>query len=703
MIAKQDIISPRAATDLERKYNFNKSFAELLGLAQAAQNAAERAKNELENLSAEEIFNILTGGGEEQGIYRLGGKIYLNATYIATGILLADLIRAGVLQSQDGETFYLDLESGVLKGKFTELSISGKSVQDIAKDEATLAEWRAQNYANDAAHNAVLAQTQEDIFNKLTNNGAMQGLFMEDGNMYMNATYIKSGQLLADLIKAGVLKSRDGDAFYLDLDNGILKGKFTEFSIAGKSVAMAEDLNAFRDSVASDIEGIQSQLDGNITSWFYDHVPSTTNEPAVNWTTEEDKNLHLGDLFYIVDNEEHGGLVYRWALVNDTYQWTLVEDSEVAKALADAAEAKDIADGKRRVFVVQPIPPYDVGDLWAQGSSGDLMRCRQARTSAESYLASDWELASKYIDAEQAGNIAQDKVDAQTQTDIFNKLTADGKVKGVFLERGQLYINADYIKSGTLLADLIQAGVLKSNDGETFYLDLEQGILNGNFTSLSVAGKSVADISQDAVDAQTQEDIFKKLTNDGAIQGIYLEDGELYINANYIKSGQLAADLIKAGVLKSPDGEMSISLDGGEANFFKGINTNGLKVRDSKTADVDLFHVEAVDTLRGPSARMTMKNAAGETVLEMHETVSSNAATEASGTMLKLLSPDGVYSVEMWALNEGAHIRMAKNGSGSYVLSIDESGNIDFWPDKIMGLEAAWKSNGDGTYTLIGK
>ena len=49
------------------------------------------------------------------------------------------------------------------------------------------------------------------------------------------------------------------------------------------------------------------------------------------------------------------------------YQWVLIEDVEVAKALADAARAKDTADDKRRVFASQPVPPYDVGDLWAQG------------------------------------------------------------------------------------------------------------------------------------------------------------------------------------------------------------------------------------------------------------------------------------------------------------------------------------------------
>ena len=47
--------------------------------------------------------------------------------------------------------------------------------------------------------------TQEEIFNKLTNNSQEQGLYMQDGKIYLNMTYAKTGQLLADLIRGGVL------------------------------------------------------------------------------------------------------------------------------------------------------------------------------------------------------------------------------------------------------------------------------------------------------------------------------------------------------------------------------------------------------------------------------------------------------------------------------------------------------------------
>lgn len=101
MSAKQDRTRPRTATDIERKYCFGKTFGELLGLAQAAQDAAKDAQRQLDGMDAEEIFKILTGGGQEQGIYRLGGKIYLNASYIKAGLLDADLIDVTALFAKD--------------------------------------------------------------------------------------------------------------------------------------------------------------------------------------------------------------------------------------------------------------------------------------------------------------------------------------------------------------------------------------------------------------------------------------------------------------------------------------------------------------------------------------------------------------------------------------------------------------------------
>lgn len=112
------------------------------------------------------------------------------------------------------------------------------------------------------------------------------------------------------------------------------------------------------------------------------------------------------------------------------------------------------------------------------------------------------------------------------------------------------HIVADFITTGSLTASIINAGILQSNDEKTFYLDLEKGILRMNATEFSVAGKSVKDIADEsgkeqakaALDAQTQKDVFNKLTDNGKTQGIYLRDGLLYINASYMEAGIITDD-----------------------------------------------------------------------------------------------------------------------------------------------------------------
>ena len=91
-------------------------------------------------------------------------------------------------------------------------------------------------YADQASTAAVKRQTQEDVFNKLTNNGQVQGLFLEEnGQLYINASYINSGILNASLITAGVLQSKDGGkSFRLDLDKGT-------FSMNGSGKFMSDD------------------------------------------------------------------------------------------------------------------------------------------------------------------------------------------------------------------------------------------------------------------------------------------------------------------------------------------------------------------------------------------------------------------------------------------------------------------------------
>ncbi|KOF55718.1 hypothetical protein AGR56_17965 [Clostridium sp. DMHC 10] len=74
---------------------------------------------------------------------------------------------------------------------------------------------------------------------------------------------------------------------------------------------------------------------------------------------------------------------------------TAVTNASTAQTAANSAQTT--ANAKKRVFTSQPAPPYDVGDLWSQGTSGDMMVCKTGRASG-SYTATDWAKGVKYTD-----------------------------------------------------------------------------------------------------------------------------------------------------------------------------------------------------------------------------------------------------------------------------------------------------------------
>lgn len=234
-----------------------------------------------------------------------------------------------------------------------------------------------------------------------------------DGGQHWNGGMTVDGDVIAriltatgvnaDWINTGTIKAIDKDGnttFLVDVTTGRVVINADSVQIKGKDVnaiakekAETEVNNFISNTYTTDINNLQSQIDGQIETFFYDYEPTLQNIPASGWTTNEERKKHEGDLFYWKSK----GYAYRFMQDGATWKWQLVQDTDITLALAAAEKAQDTANHKRRVFVVQPEPPYDIGDLWTQGSNGDLMRCKVARASG-SYSVDDWEKASKYTD-----------------------------------------------------------------------------------------------------------------------------------------------------------------------------------------------------------------------------------------------------------------------------------------------------------------
>lgn len=184
----------------------------------------------------------------------------------------------------------------------------------------------------------------------------------------------------------------------------------------------------------TDIGNIQNQIDGKIETFRQE------TDPSKDWTTAEDKKKHIGDLWYNT-------------ATNETFMYNGTGWSPVAGTVPDEVWGK--IDSKCQIFTAQPKPPYNKGDLWFVGSSGDILTCTTARKDGESYVETDWTKQNKYTDDTTANTI---KNGILKSTYIDSQWVIAPNIKG-----GQLLISN---KSGTISAQITSEGKLIAKEGE---------------------------------------------------------------------------------------------------------------------------------------------------------------------------------------------------------------------------------------------
>lgn len=245
------------------------------------------------------------------------------------------------------------------------------------------------------------------------------------------------------------------------------------------SYASKDDMKNYVDGVTKDM---QDQIDSKAEQHFYAYDPTLDNEPAKSWTTDEEKEKHVDDLFYNTET----GKAYRFMKSSDgKYKWELVQDKDITDALKAASKAQDTADGKRQVFTADaskgehPDPPYDVGDLWYTGA--EVLVCGKPKAKGEAYDAGDWGKKDNYTNKDEVIDAVDKKL---TQKDIFNRLTNNGAAKGIFIDEdtGNLYFSADFISTGTLMSsdqsimfNLADGSLTTTNKDKTITTTLKNG------------------------------------------------------------------------------------------------------------------------------------------------------------------------------------------------------------------------------------
>ena len=377
----------------------------------------------------------LTSDGQwDWKTFLTGGMV--TADLINAGTMRADRVRAGLLTDEKGKNFW-DLTTGEFSLSAT-ATVGGDTVQSIADTAASGAQQNAVKAAEEAdakrleeakkyaAEQASSAGTdakdqakkyvdaldealgQKSIFDRLTNNGETQGVYLKDGKVYINATYMDTGVLDADLLKAGIITDKAGKNFW-DLTTG-------EFSLSADASVGGGD-------VGSSVVAVDVQY-GNSTS--SSTVPTT-------WTTYA--NWKQGQ-----------------------YLWTRLKLT-LADGNTEYTTAHRMADNDG-IGVSQVREQYYLSMSSTAQTGGNWYYYQPTWVSGRYYWTRSeitWSDGTKTYTtpvlarALTSGNQSTDDLDEDLdQREVFNRLTNNGQTQGIYLSGGLLYINASYIETGII-------------------------------------------------------------------------------------------------------------------------------------------------------------------------------------------------------------------------------------------------------------
>lgn len=308
----------------------------------------------------------------------------------------------------------------------------------------------------------------------------------------------------------GDLYLKDKDLYVCNVSKESGTFEETDFIIATKYTddtkanEVLSNLNTFVNTTYKNaMKSMSNQIDGKIATWYMNGEPTLENSPAKDWNEEEIKS-HTGDMYY----DKETGYSYIFEKENNTYKWTKITDKDTTEALAIANAAQDTADGKRRIFVVQPTPPYDNGDLWIKDN--EIYICQISKKEGQPYQEQDFINNLKYTDNTVANAIVDELGGTKTTVLAGQVVTiTKGFAKFADLE--------DPTSSTTIAGEHIKTGNISSNN----YVQNQKG-MNINLT------KGILDTKNFKVDEYGNVNLFNgaKIIGENGLMTTYIQEAK---------------------------------------------------------------------------------------------------------------------------------------------------------------------------------
>ena len=352
-----------------------------------------------------------------------GGMV--TADVINAGTMKADRVRAGLLTDEKGNNFW-DLTSG-------EFSLSagatfdGNTMQEITDDTLD----KAYGYTDELDSEL----DQQEVFDRLTNGGENQGIYLKDGRLYVNGEYIQTGTIKVE--------KNGKTVFRADIDTG-------EVVIAAD--ASIADTDAGLVVVKTDVQ--------------FGLSDSSTTQPTT-WSTNAS-----------------------WQ--QGKYLWQRTKMTLANGSVAHTTAQRIV--GENGMGAASVVEQYYLSTSSTTQTGGSWSNTQQSWVKGRYYWTRSkiaWSdgsvsyttpvLARALTSGNQSTN---DLDDSLTQRDVFNRLTNNGQTQGIYLSGGLLYVNASYIETG-IISDRLGRNTWNLNTGAltTNYMTANNITATGTLTS----------------------------------------------------------------------------------------------------------------------------------------------------------------------------------------------------------------------------
>lgn len=376
------------------------------------------------------------------------------------------------------------------------------------------------------------------------------------------------GQIIGERILAGSVKT---EALSTECKNYI-ETKISDGDSANKTAILKEvttSLKAMDGKITLSVSSLEQQLERKSGNWYGNYEPTSENNPASAWTTDELRQEHERDLFFNTTT----GYAYQYQK-NDSneYGWVRVKDKDIEAAQSTAESALSKIEVQEGLITAE-----------VSRAKGEEEKLRSAITMTETSILSTvsktyatQEMANKlYADAVQEGQEAADSAEKNAKDDTDTKLknysttvemnsAISQAADGISLEVSKKYATTGQLEEK--YTDAVKAGQDAANTAESNATKAGQTAASNAETNATKAGQAAADQAEKNAKADTDTKLLNYSTTlemnsaiKQAADSISLEVSKTYtttvqVEEKYnaaVKAGQDAANAAESNATKA--------------------------------------------------------------------------------------------------------------------------------------------------------